>query len=458
MHTERWNEICFLLSENIRKEISEELFEKQVIPVLRELGWKQSLHDFEIKPSYQMGSNNRIAPDFVVKAQDGRTSFVIEIKQPNLPLSKAFQKQLFSYMRQLKSKYGILIGQAIQIFYDGDEIEQDDPILLETINYEKNSKQGEKFSELFSKDSFSKEALEKYASDFIAKINKKEKIKVLINRILSDDFKKNLSNLIKQEFVSQYDGEVIDSALQDIDLHITKKTYEQSFQHQPSYSPVKNNKLGVIKSIIDLITTKPKTQEEILTELVKLFPNRLPDSMMNTIKAQLGGNNPLRIEKERNIQVKVTIGNDNIRWYSLSKSFNNSNNRILESHIFKSFKMNKNEFSKYLADKYIVDDQQKALFLSQGVWLKIILNYIGGLLLKSEGKEIFAPKDIREVLRTKVIPSLAEMSDVQLSGCLLTQDVCNQVPDPKWHNGFPCLEKVGDGKYKFIGLQSKTEI
>lgn len=56
MHKERWNEICFLLSENIRKEISEKLFDKQVIPVLRELGWKQSLNDFDIRLSYQMGS------------------------------------------------------------------------------------------------------------------------------------------------------------------------------------------------------------------------------------------------------------------------------------------------------------------------------------------------------------------------------------------------------------------
>lgn len=457
MYNERWNEICFLLSENIRKEISEELFEKQVIPVLRELGWKQSLNDFEIRPSYQIGSNNRIAPDFVIKAQDGRTSFVIEIKQPNLPLSKAFQKQLFSYMRQLKSKYGILIGQAIQIFYDGDEIKQEDPILLETISYERNSKIGEKFAELFSKDNFSKEALEKYAGEVISKIDKKEKIKFLTNKISSDDFKKNLINLIKQDFISEYDDEVIDSALHNIDIQISKKLYEQPCQHQSSYLPSESNKHGVINSIRDLITIKPKTQEEILSELVKLFPNRPPDSMMNTIKAQLGGNNPLRIEKEKNIHVVITIGRNNIRRYSLSETFDNTSDKILESHIFKSFGMNKVEFIKYLADKYIIDENQKALFLSQ-TWLKIILNYIGGLLLQSDGKEVFTPKDIREVLRTKVIPSLSEVSDNQLSGCLITSDVHSKARNPKWHNGFPCLEKVSDGEYRFIGLRPKTEI
>lgn len=131
---------------------------------------------------------------------------------------------------------------------------------------------------------------------------------------------------------------------------------------------------------------------------------------------------------------------------------------MIESLVFKSHKMNIDEFTKYLADKYITDDQQRAIFVSKGVWLKVKLNYIGGLLLKSEGKEIFAPIDIREILRTKVITSLTEISDSQLSGCLLTPDVHKEAKDPTWHNGFPCLEKVGFGKYKFIGLQAKIKI
>jgi len=174
--------------------------------------------------------------------------------------------------------------------------------------------------------------------------------------------------------------------------------------------------------------------------------------MMNTIKAQLGGKNPLRIEKEKNIQVNISIENDNIRRYSISGIITTDNKETLKSHIFRSFGMDIDEFTKYLADKYIVDENQKAIFLSSGVWLKVKLNYIGGLLLKSEGEEIFTPKDIREILRTKVIPTLTEMSDIQLSGSLLTQDVCKEAPDPKWHNGFPCFEKVGNGKYRFIGL------
>lgn len=103
--------------------------------------------------------------------------------------------------------------------------------------------------------------------------------------------------------------------------------------------------------------------------------------------------------------------------------------------------MNKDEFAKYLADKYIIDDQQKEIFLRKEVWLKMKLNYIGGLILKIEGKEIFFPKDIREILCKRVIPSLCEISDNQLSGCLITSDVSTSAANPKWHNGFHVWKK-----------------
>jgi len=142
------------------------------------------------------------------------------------------------------------------------------------------------------------------------------------------------------------------------------------------------------------------------------------------------------------------------RRYSNSGNINTDKKETLEPLMIKSFG---EEFTKYLADKYIKDDNQRAIFLSKGVWLKVRLNYIGGLLLKEEGREryFFTPKDIREILRRE-IPLLNEMSDSKLSGCLLTSDVCTTAPDPYWHNGFPCLENVGYGKYKFIGLNGNV--
>lgn len=166
---EKWEEICFLLSENVKKEISESEFEQNIIQALRVLNWKEFTGDIQIRPSFQIGASNRIMPDIVINSVDNKNLFVIEIKQPNIPLTTSFQQQLFSYMRQLRLQYGILIGQAIQVFYDGDLTQHDDPVLLETIQINKEDNKGKKFVELFYKDNFSFENLNAFTQNSLKK-------------------------------------------------------------------------------------------------------------------------------------------------------------------------------------------------------------------------------------------------------------------------------------------------
>lgn len=221
---ERWMEVCFLLSDSIKPDISENAFEKNIIQALRVLNWKQFLNDFDIRPSFQVGASNRITPDFVMKSNDQNKLFVIEIKQPNIPLNSNFQQQLFSYMRYLKLEYGILIGQSIQIFYDGDLVKQEDPILLETIKFEHNNERGIAFVELFDKENFNKESLKDFTLKSLKKINLKQDFKELTEKIISDDFTERLTELIKQDFISEYDGELIDSVLQKLKIEIIIKS------------------------------------------------------------------------------------------------------------------------------------------------------------------------------------------------------------------------------------------
>lgn len=455
IYKERWNEICFLFSENIKEETNEYLFEKFVIQMLRILEWKQSLNDIEIRPSFQIGSSNRITPDFLIK-KDNHKLFVIEIKQPNIFLNSGFQKQLFSYMRQLKSEYGLLIGQAIQIFYDGNNNYQDDPVLLETIKFEKDNERGIKFVKLFSKDSYTRKELDDFTVEAINKLNRKADFENITERIQSENIKTEIFNFIKQKFLSDYDGELLDNVLENIDIKISKKEEFNTtiFQKKDISISRHFSKTGVIKSIMNIISSRPKSQEEILSELVNLFPNRSPDSMMNTIKAQLGGTNPLRMEKEKKIKIKI-IHDENIKRYSVEETAKKDDNQIIRDYIRKSYNMSVDEFSEFIADKYIKDSNQKKIFLQKGVWLKIKLNYIAGLILYLQGKEVFTPKELRDIIRNEIIPSISEMSDNQLSGILLTSDVHLNAKDAKWHNGYPCLKQIERGKYKFIGFNSK---
>jgi hypothetical protein len=221
MYTDKWNEICFLLNENIRHGISESDFELNVVQALRVLDWKEFSGDIKIRPSFQIGASNRLTPDIVVNSREKKNLFVIEIKQPDLPISIEFQKQLFSYMRQLRLEYGLLVGQVIQIFYDGDLTDNDEPILLETLEYKRDSTKGEKFVELFSKQTFSYDLLNSFTSNALKKINRIEDHKKLLQKILSKEYQLKLEDLIKQDFLANYDSELIDNVLKEISINIT---------------------------------------------------------------------------------------------------------------------------------------------------------------------------------------------------------------------------------------------
>lgn len=177
MYIEKWNEICFLLSENLPADLSENDFGHEVIQALRILGWKEYKGEIEKEHAVHFGSANKLRPDFIIKSDNTRL-FVIEIKNPRLPFNSFWQKQLFSYMRQLKLDYGLLIGQKIQIFYDGELINQEDPILIETISFERDSKKGQKFVELFSKETYDRDQLNSFTKEALKKINRKKNIKI----------------------------------------------------------------------------------------------------------------------------------------------------------------------------------------------------------------------------------------------------------------------------------------
>lgn len=223
-YTDRWNELCYLLSENIARNMSEEAFEKVVLQALRVLEWKGYQGDIEVRPAYQLGASNRITPDLIVKGDDKRKLFVIEIKQPDILLNSRFQQQLFSYMRQLKLEFGILIGQAIQVFYDGELIQQEDPVLLDTIHFERDNPQGILLTKLFSKESFSLDSLRKYASQAIEKINRAENYSLLLKQITSENYKPRILNLIKQDLIGGNDSEVVDSVLNNIEVRIINRS------------------------------------------------------------------------------------------------------------------------------------------------------------------------------------------------------------------------------------------
>lgn len=222
---ENWNKLCYYLSEKITTDIPEIEFEPIVEKGLEILGWDEYSGDFEIRPNYQLGSTkNSLKPDFVVKSNKTTEKlFVIEIKRPKVPLSTQNQTQLSTYMRQFKLEFGILIGPQIQIFYDGELNKNENAILLENIEFKRENEKGKQFIELFSKDKFDKTKLIEFAKKSLKKINEKKTEKEIKIKVLSNDFKQIISQIILEKLSAEYDISLVSKVIENIKIDISAK-------------------------------------------------------------------------------------------------------------------------------------------------------------------------------------------------------------------------------------------
>lgn len=110
----KWNELCYILSENLPSNISEQLFELKVVQAFEKLGWSQFNNEIIVRESIQLGASNRISPDLVLKSKDKGNLFIVEVKKPTMEVDNStFKGQLSSYMGIMRLDIGILIGNKI---------------------------------------------------------------------------------------------------------------------------------------------------------------------------------------------------------------------------------------------------------------------------------------------------------------------------------------------------------
>lgn len=241
---ENWNKLCYYLSEKITTDIPETEFELIVEKGLEILGWNEFSGDFEIRPSFQIGSiRDKMKPDFVVKSnKTGEKLFVIEIKKPKSILVTENQIQLSTYMRQFKLEFGILIGPQIQIFYDGELNNNEHATLIDNIEFKRENEKGKVFTELFSKQKFDKNALNEFAKKSYEQINEKKTEKEIKKILLTDEFKETLSELIIEKLSVQYDINLVSKVLKNLKIDISEKfnspkTTEIQLHEEKIYSP-----------------------------------------------------------------------------------------------------------------------------------------------------------------------------------------------------------------------------
>lgn len=233
---EMWAETCFLLSEDLPPNVSESIFEERVLLVLEKLGWSRFKKQIEIHPSLQIGRQGAIEPDIIMLDDQGQRQIVVEVKRPAEPIDETRNTlQLTSYMRQTKAQYGLLIGSEVRIYYDGPENPEPDPLLLESIQFLRDSREGVDFVSFLERAQFFAGKREEYAKKRIDAHDELRKRQELKRTLVSDSTKRRIYDFLKNEF-SAYGEVVIERVLSEIEIHLSPK--EQATPPSPTKNQV----------------------------------------------------------------------------------------------------------------------------------------------------------------------------------------------------------------------------
>jgi hypothetical protein len=216
-----WNDICYYKAHKSQKD-SERDFQTVAESFFAKLGWLAYKGEIITQQSIQVGSSNSVKPDIIIKPYDEQPIFVVELKKQNITISERNVEQLISYMRLLKVKFGILLGDNLQVYYDLPN-DNRPPSKVNEISFIEDSSEGINFIKLLSKNEYSCKKLQRYCEDILVNQEKYENFQKYINLLCSDKGTEIIINLIKEKFSSEYSEEIITDIMNEISINISRK-------------------------------------------------------------------------------------------------------------------------------------------------------------------------------------------------------------------------------------------
>ena len=206
-----WEILCKHLAPLIRKNVDEDLYHSQFETYLETIfHWDET--SIKHKPLVKWGTEKKEADIVLVGNGFG---IVIEMKRPNIELGFKEEHQLTGYMRILKYKYGLLIGNKIKVFYDDDTVGAQ-PIEVASFSFDEKNSDGIALSDILDKSNCSNEKLMEYINIRIKQKKKIEQKENLRNELLANNGAK-IKEILKNKLIADgYNEEVICCILNDI--------------------------------------------------------------------------------------------------------------------------------------------------------------------------------------------------------------------------------------------------
>lgn len=180
---EIWKNFVYYLIDAQKRNVEEEEYHSLVEKQLQLLGWAPYLGEISHKQNIPIGNNKHIQPDILIK-KDNDVQFVIEVKRPVHKFTERERQQLESYMRQLKVRVGIYVGDHIEVMYDTPKSK--DAISVLKVSLDLDDRHGDEFTDLFSKSNFSKESIEKFCEERLEELKRQANLQKIKESLIAD--------------------------------------------------------------------------------------------------------------------------------------------------------------------------------------------------------------------------------------------------------------------------------
>jgi len=225
---DKWEEICYVLSKSASQNINEKEFEYHVGKAVETLGWKEFKSEIERQHVLKIGRDRKLIVDLIIYDEKKKPLIAVEVKRPVEDLTRdEVSGQLHSYMLQLKTRFGLVIGKTIRFFYDGPPFQQhSEPVLpelvlLDEIKLERGSKKGLEFVSNINKDSLIDENYTQYLDKLINQVKAKRNIDILRQILVSKDTKEKIVSFLRNEYIERFGSEIIENALEFLDIQLS---------------------------------------------------------------------------------------------------------------------------------------------------------------------------------------------------------------------------------------------
>ncbi len=305
-----WNTVCKDILDKKDRQATEKEYQELVYTHFRYLlGW----YCERVETQYQLrvGSTvNYVYPDLVFFKND-IPMFVIEMKKPNHVQNKEEIVQLFSYMKLLPVRFGIYMGEHLELFYYefGKE-----PISVVKIDFVENSNIGRNFIELFKQENFNIDQLTDFCITQIAIQEKQKEINEFINELVTDKGKQILFELLTQKLLNDgYSTEHIEMIIPEIEINIHRKNQnpiqDVPLIKQPSIKKKKNKR---DQTHYKLNGYGDYGKGELALAIVQLYIKNNPNLTYEEIENAI----PFGVKKYSEIQEwKENTKDKKVRWF-----------------------------------------------------------------------------------------------------------------------------------------------